>query len=296
LKKNGQTVPVSLNSKGYRGTREYADYKKPGSFRILAAGDSFTFGFGVHDTETFPAQMEALDPSLEVLNLGVAGYGVDQIYLSAQRELSETHPDLVLISVYPEDFWRATRAFNDAGYGKPYFSLKDGALELRHVPVPRDKNFSTVQFPDLIGKSPLEKFLMNSALYRVTLKAMIRLQKMLGLEDPDSSPEWVLGRVILSHMVHDLKRAGVPAVLVIVPPQRWLTGTVEPVRDSMLRFANREGIDAVDLTPVFQKAFAEKPAAHWYITDDLHWTAAGNRLVAQTLVDYLKNKSLLKAS
>jgi hypothetical protein len=42
---------------GYRGANFPAE-KRPGAFRILAVGDSFTYGDFVDDGETLPARLE----------------------------------------------------------------------------------------------------------------------------------------------------------------------------------------------------------------------------------------------
>ena len=45
------------------------------------------------------------------MNIGVPGYGMDQIYLSYQEIARTFHPDMVLIGIFPEDFWRCKRSF-----------------------------------------------------------------------------------------------------------------------------------------------------------------------------------------
>ena len=289
LQKNGQEVPLTTNSLGLRGRREYSPSRSKGIRRIYALGDSLTFGFGVRDEDTFPAQMEKADASYEAMNFGVPGYGVDQIFLLLHTFGFAYQPDVVVITLYPEDFWRATRAFNDGGYGKPYFVLdSQGPLALRHVPVPPGKNFSVPQFPEVIHPSALEGLLEKSYLYRLARRAVTRLKKIMGREDPDSSTEWILGRAILKEMIGEIKSQRVRPVLVIAPPARWITGTVEPVRDSLNLFAAREGVEILDLTPLFLNAVKKSSLDEYYIPNDQHWTAKGNALVARSLLDYLR--------
>lgn len=284
LDKNKLQVPLSTGALGLRGNRHYSKVKPAGIRRIYAVGDSFTFGFGVRDEEVFTHQMETQTPDLEALNLGIAGYGVDQIFLLLKEFGFSYSPDFVLLVIYPEDFWRATRAFTDAGFGKPYFKLKQNStLELHHVPVPKDKNFSTPQFPVFREPSPAERLLGWSRLYALSVKARTLIQKKVGLEDPESSPEWFLGRRILKEAVELIRENRAKPVLVIVPPSRWITGTSEPIRQSMLNFAARHNVQAIDLTPVFREASAQKSVDDYYIPDDHHWTALGHQLVAQTL-------------
>ncbi len=95
---------------------------------ILAMGDSFTFGMGVEDHQTWPAVLERrlnrLEPdSFRVLNGGTVSYGVFQeIDLFRERGLL-IDPDVVIHGLYWNDYMSAgppavdaPPAVNDAGY------------------------------------------------------------------------------------------------------------------------------------------------------------------------------------
>ena len=69
-------VPVRINSLRLRD-REVPREPAPGTRRLIAVGDSFTFGLGVRVEDTWPKQLERglreRDPRVEVLNAGFAG-------------------------------------------------------------------------------------------------------------------------------------------------------------------------------------------------------------------------------
>src|SRR5262245_20239427 len=73
-----RSPPARIDSLGLRGS-EIAE-KSAGRTRILTLGDSYTFGSGVADDETFSAVLEKeLGPErVEVVNAGVPGYGIFQ--------------------------------------------------------------------------------------------------------------------------------------------------------------------------------------------------------------------------
>ncbi len=293
LIKNSLEIPIHTEKSGARGSRDYDLSKPPRIKRITAFGDSFTFGFGVRDDETFPAQLEKKMPGTEVLNFGVPEYGVDQIVLAAQEMAPSYGSDTVLVTLYPEDFWRATRSFNDAGHGKPYFTLASGGkLELHQVPVPEGKHFSVEQFPVVILKNPVQKVLNASRLFSLGERALGRIEKKIGLEDPDTTVEWRLGREILKRLIVFGHEHRLRIIFVLAPPVRWILGTDEPVRQSLAAFSKREKVEFVDLTPVFLEAVKKNAAADFYIPEDQHWTARGNSLAADTLTDYFKKHPL----
>lgn len=133
---------VNTNSKGIRGTKEYSRIKTV-KIRIVTIGDSFTFGECVNDSQTFPAVLEKLLDSAEVINLAVHGYAHDQQLLRLINEGLAYQPDIVLLGFLNDDIDRNELTFRD--FAKPYFVLQNDTLELQGVPVP-DPDFFKNQF------------------------------------------------------------------------------------------------------------------------------------------------------
>lgn len=97
------------NSSGYRD-REYALEKKPGTFRVVGIGDSYTYGDGVARDATFLKVAERLlaaelgEGRVEVLNFGLPGSNTAmQAALFAERTAA-WDPDLVVIQWCRNDF------------------------------------------------------------------------------------------------------------------------------------------------------------------------------------------------
>ena len=86
--------------------REYPDLPAPGVVRIVTVGDSFTHGDEVADQETWQAELERLDPRLEVLNLGVGGYGTDQAFLRWRRDGAPRGGQIAILGIWPEKICR----------------------------------------------------------------------------------------------------------------------------------------------------------------------------------------------
>lgn len=96
-------VSVTYNSEGWRDLEH--DVEKPnGVFRILVLGDSFMEANSVKLDDTFHRQVEELASAagnnVEVINMGVAGYGTLQEYL-VFRDIGHLYnPDLVLVGFF----------------------------------------------------------------------------------------------------------------------------------------------------------------------------------------------------
>jgi lysophospholipase L1-like esterase len=106
---NSYGAPVQIDDRAFRsnghahsGVRE----------RILALGDSFTFGLGVEDGETWPAQLErklsAAPGDVEVVNSGTISYGVFQELDLFRTSGLATNPRVVVHGLYWNDFMNAS--------------------------------------------------------------------------------------------------------------------------------------------------------------------------------------------
>ena len=132
-KRTGDEITYRINSKGLRD--DETSYNKPeGILRIVLLGDSRTFGFGVPIGKHFSTLLEGYFKDVEVINMGVSGFGVDQELLFLRSEGFRYEPDLVLayVSHYGGHRHMHTRRW---GRSKPRFVLSDGNLVLTNSPV-----------------------------------------------------------------------------------------------------------------------------------------------------------------
>lgn len=96
-------IEISINSYGFR---DHAfSFEKPDHVcRIVALGDSFTFGQGVPIESTYSKQLEQLlnekkdgDRKYEVLNAGVQGYNTVQEALVLRRRILPLKPNFLIL-------------------------------------------------------------------------------------------------------------------------------------------------------------------------------------------------------
>jgi lysophospholipase L1-like esterase len=103
---------LKTNSVGLRNIEELND--DPNVLRILAIGDSFTYGFYVHNQEAFPSRLqevlnERLAPRrVQVLNAGIPGYTIaDELSYLKDKGLA-LNPDIVIVGFYTNDVFDLT--------------------------------------------------------------------------------------------------------------------------------------------------------------------------------------------
>lgn len=98
-----RSFTVSTNSDGLRG--EEVRQPKP-ELRILCVGDSVTFGWGLAQTQTYPAQLErilaAQGRDVEVLNAGVPAMKPSSVAKWVSLHAAALQPDLVLFARRPD--------------------------------------------------------------------------------------------------------------------------------------------------------------------------------------------------
>ncbi len=130
-------VQYSVDFDGHRVTPA-AQEKEIGLPRRYWLGDSFTFGLGVNDQDTFLNHLNHEDTQQEHVNVSVPGYSTDQQLLQLQQDVRRRKGgDVVLVTYLGNDFFDNLLAFPlQADHGKPYFQLSDGRLLKRNVPVP----------------------------------------------------------------------------------------------------------------------------------------------------------------
>jgi len=121
-------LKISINSVGFRSSEV-----DPSKEHILVVGDSVTFGVGVSDDETLPyflgRRIQEKYKNIQVLNLGVPGYGIDQYYLRLKQHIVDLKPKIIIVLICSRNDLADSSSENPYGKKKPFFTLEDGVLK-----------------------------------------------------------------------------------------------------------------------------------------------------------------------
>lgn len=112
--------------------------------RIALIGDSYTFGLEVRYEDTWGHQLEVMfGEEFQVLNFGVDGYGIDQMYLRYKKHVLPWHPDIVIFGFINHDFKRTMCVYGflcfpggEIPFPKPRFVVKGDTLAPLNLPLP----------------------------------------------------------------------------------------------------------------------------------------------------------------
>ncbi len=273
---------VNTNSKGLRETTEYSYARTPGKRRMLVLGDSFTFGTELPDDQTYCHYLESTLPNTEVLNLGVQGYGHDQMLLYLKEEGVKYRPDIVLLGFTYIDIYRNIESF--FAYAKPEFILGSEGLKLTHVPVPR---------PDrVLAKEP---YRLKSLDLLTILREKVRWA--LGLNEREAQN---LTQSLLHEMVSTSRSIGAVPVFVYMPvyeeiqpfPQQGLTANSPPVAEReqyFLSICQKENLPCLSLRPRFHEE-VEKGVD---LNPRHHWNARAHAIAGEEIRSFLLRHNLV---
>lgn len=233
-------------------------------FRVLALGDSCTFGVGVNDDETWPAQLQRMlreeGIEAEVLNAGVPGYSAFQgMRFLASRGLALS-PDLVLV----------TFGFND---------FDDG-----------------MRLSDLETAAALERTPLESALDRSRLAVGMRrvAERFVSRDRPTRRrPRLTEDEFIatLDEIRGLCLEAGIHLLVVVWPHEAQVREQVPDLvryQVTAARFCIEREVDGVNLVSAFLRE--QGPL----FVDHIHANAAGCRAAARALLPFVQERALAR--
>jgi hypothetical protein len=282
----GPGAGLSINSQGFRSRRDFTRQVPAGRLRVVCSGDSFTLGYGVSDDETWCAQLEALDPRIESVNMGQGGYGVDQAYLWYARDARPFDHQVLLFAFIREDFARMQNE-KFLHYGKPILRLEESGLRAHNVPVPR----SAYRAPWIVRNAQLVGELRSAQL-------MLPLVQTLLPERDTYLPMAELAELtggVFDELDRLNRERGSRLVLIYLPMRRDYASQRDPWRRRVRAEARNRRIPFVDLvdaarrlpTRQFQALFIPDGSVE-YLGADGHYNAAGNAWVAEQILTRLE--------
>lgn len=273
---------VRTGSLGLRGG-DPAPARDPGRPRILAVGDSFTFGTGVDDDETWEAllatSLAARGTPAEVMNAGVPGYGFDQGFRAAQSWAATLQPDLVLFGLHCTDL--------ASDWEVPLWDLRDGRL----VPVDPSRNWIALQArlreatPALLRGLRTWRALAGALRHRDPFGQVPKL-------DWAGRTAWQRDKVVAllggAALPGDPRRA-----VVVMPCKEDLDGTSAALRADLPERLERAGVPTFDAGRELRPPAGALAAQGLFYDRDIHLTPAGNRWLASGIEGFLLSRGLL---
>jgi len=304
-----QGVVYNATFQRTRGSRIFSQTPKPDVTRIAAFGDSFIFGQCVGDDEYWaPVLAEKYKGMVEIMNFGVKGYGTDQAFLKYREIGAKFKPDIVMIGIFMEDFFRNVNMFRSIYLGtatirmppqKPRFILEDAKLRLiKPEPMRRlyniladFENFPMKQHEYFYYKTFLDRFPLNSSKFLrfVSYKIREKRNAYKYALSPGSEP-FDITLAIVSEFSRLAKKNGSIPFVTIIPANYLLKYNYERAFEKALE---KRGIRYLNLKSVYVKYLKEHNRTFRNFYDDflvpkcVHFNKLGSRIMAEGIYRYL---------
>lgn len=292
----------STNSFGFRGT---FDFPRPLIENTIAiVGDSFTFGLGVNDNETFPEVLNGTAKGKNnYFNFSIPGFSTDQQYLLIKNRVMNFSPDmLILVTYMGNDFFDNLLAFPlQAENAKPYFEMVGKDLILKNSPVQaiRKTNYQHYLGLKKIGLVPHQKkswihlMLQRSSVYRLiekmfekkTVLSAARYKPFHSAVDLYSA---LLSRINLLCIGNQTK-----LLVVLMPGKSFVeySNSKEAVfqrffQKEIIKKTREQAIELLDLATLLKIDY-KKNNKHLFFPKEGHLTKQGHKVVANYILKKL---------
>lgn len=293
------TTQIKTNSEGFRDI-EHELNKPKGVFRILVAGDSFTFGLGVEANQTYPKLLEEVlneknknkEMRYEIFNMGIAGIGTLE-ELEIIKYGIRYKPDLVLLGLFVENRWNPGNGNDLCDNLKSWYKSKDKKII--------EGGFSGISLR-LRSKvvdclNSFQRFLAkNSDLYflLMTRKGTFLRTHLIKFRENQNQYElgisWDITKDTLKEINTFMQKEGVPFVIVRIPFLYDVhSQDVEVASEILLKFGKENNINIYDLLDDFRK---NKDNDLYYPADG-HWKPLAHKLAASEINNYLVNNNFI---
>jgi len=284
FRRDGFDTTVRSNHLGFRGPE--IGEKAPGVTRYAVLGDSYAFGWGVEEGETYAAQLDSIlnprapgGPRYEVVNAALPGFGTYQ-RLAALERLLPYGLDGIIVEFSASndvvDDWRAA----------PYVPGRLGEYQARGTQFTPVERF-------LVKRSHLAAMVWNRAM---PLRLWLEARRGVNLERTAQLWDSLLDRAAA---------LGLPVVVVVNPSRTqvledegglatWLARSRYGLRpNAMIRqVLARRRLPWVDGEAVFRATAARHEL---FLARDAHWTPAGHRELAAAIAEVCLNSMKMTA-
>ena len=303
-------VKYSTDRHGFRHEPIRPPEASPSQYAVF--GDSFTFGLGVNDDETFVHFLNmAHQPEKFFFNLAIPGYSTDQELLLLQKKRLHFKPTHAIVVVYlGNDLYDNQLPFPLQGNnGKPYFKLAlDGTtLILQNSPVPLERKTARQVhedrqrvlgfWEDLSVARGLPHYLNKFLLFRMLILQLYRYPDFNSELEAHQIYTLQLFTAIIREMHILSLEKHMSLSLVLLPGSSFIHRPNSPdaqiqnfFREKIIADLSPLPIKVIDLATLLSQRYSREPG-DWYHPNEGHLTPLGHRVVAEILGRHFQQAS-----
>lgn len=254
-----------------------------GRIPVLLYGDSFA---ACHTSakECFQGILND-DPEFNkkyyMLNYGVSGYGIDQIYLLYQKTITQYHNPIVVIGIMNYDLDRSIMPVTWAI--KPFFTVHNGGLVYQNTHLSSDVDDFFLSNPPSI-KSYLWRLIINEG------PMPSKLQEWLRALPEDKTRMKITNEIIINQLSNDLKSKGIPHLYILFEWPKRMVKDPDWRVNFLVETFNKNGLNFITSRDILSHIEPCGQQFSWdkYAVDDGHPNYLFNLLISQRVFEWIK--------
>jgi hypothetical protein len=278
------SITYEINSEGMRDPNTYLGKPRDTTkIRILAVGDSFTYGEGSEQEDTWLSRLErdvkAKGKTIEIVKAGVSAYDQYQEYMYLKEIIGLYKPDYVLLGFLANDVMGNKPLAERSMPGNLQKQDEGGHEKSRSGSFNLIKNFQTLALAKKI-------VLSNDALYRSMYESTGRADyfKKADKRSPEVLSQFNITAELFRQIDSLCEANGAPLIIASIPQFYEVLGEnkndidIEIMDHEFMPLALKWGFRWIPTLSEFQKGYVSGTKTHYRV--DGHLTPQGNEILA----------------
>ncbi len=260
---------------------------------LLTVGDSFSWGHGVENEDTYTSRLSARW-GVPAVNLAFSAYGTVQSLQMLRRGL-DLRPRLVVYGFIADHMKRnispCAPAYGPLCLPFSYMGLEGDGTPVIRRPDPRLFAVNRRFWEDFF-------FAKSIGLRQVLAAGEAEAARLLRTPRPEAPDDPVTRERILARLLSDMAGAaasvGAPLIVVNIPYfERGSTNTIPPPLTAAIEDVHASNLALLDLAPMVARYYADAAAPPLRFDRDRHPNSAAHALIAEAIDRLVRDRGWL---
>ncbi|HSC76621.1 MAG TPA: SGNH/GDSL hydrolase family protein [Pseudomonadales bacterium] len=264
--------------------------------RIVTMGDSNTYGLYLDSKDSYPKQLETLwnashkNQQIEVINLGYPGANSSRIVANIEEVVDTLHPDFIMVMIGTNDSWTlpitgAENSLTDQPWNifqwvKSHSKIYRAYCLITREPIDENE-LKTVTTSDPKQKESAKDKPATIDYKNLHLDYSMTMRSQNDIFNPDENIQKNFGK-LMSYAEKSKQRI---IFLTYAANKGYYKQANKMTKEAV---SKNQYQDFIDISAAFAELQTPKGEGNEYFFPDLHATAKGNHLVAETAMQNLE--------
>ncbi|MBX3332400.1 MAG: hypothetical protein KF722_18530 [Nitrospira sp.] len=263
--------------------------------RIALIGDSHTFGLEMKFEETWGYLLQRYMPECQVLNFGVSGYSLSQMYLRYKRDVLPFRPDIVILALSRGSTNRTMGVYGltmfspGIPWAQPRFQITNAGLTPINQPLPRLEDIIQAKWISDLPYIDYDRFFSPSRwelkrwryFYNSYLFRLYTTRYPLGRKQRKEDSAEMLNHALLQGVFQVAKAYNSIPLLLYLPDKNDANNLASETPS--LKVLRSSGFQYLDLRPCLSQLSAEDR----FIPNGSHYSIRGSEAIAACVANHL---------